>query len=547
MNDEYQETHKNSKIIQNYKFFLDEIQKEQPKILDAIYMTMNKLEIANISLDPKNDNPQVIFESINSTGKSLDDMDLIRNFLLMDKEPTNQEELYKNYIAKLEDTLGDENNLSKFIEAYLRVYYGLQVKRKRIYEIFKQLFREEFQNDTQKALQDLLKYAKIYQVITNNKKALFNDPYDNPKQKDALCDKFGMLQTLQFGVALPFVMRLCNDFQNEVLDFTNFNNMLNILVAHNVRRSICKLESNALANTLYELYDRLKKTDGINATSLAKYLAKKSGKESFPSNTMLEKDFINVNAYSLKKVISFILYQIELSTNKECVESSELTIEHFYPQSPTKQWQADLSEDEIKQLEEYKHTFGNLTLSAINSTLSNKPMQEKIQILKENGSLHLNKYFLDKTSWGLDDIKTRSQALYEKFIDIEIFKDLPQEYRKIDSTLITLESDLTQIKENRLKSLKFPNGEQKGIKTFKELAENVIAYLRNSYEEALYEFIESEKPKCVISSYDTKKKRQIHLLIDDNYAFATNDILRDIKGLIEGCECECSNFEITLK
>ena len=316
-----------------------------------------------------------------------------------------------------------------------------------------------------------------------------------------------MLQTLQFGVALPFLMRLCNDFQNKVLDFTNFNNMLNILVAHTVRRSICKLESNALANTLYELYDRLKKTDGINATSLAKYLAKKSGKESFPSNTMLEKDFINVNAYSLKKIIQFVLYHIELSTNKECIESNNLTIEHFYPQTPTKEWQKDLQNDEIEQLKEYKHTFGNLTLSAINSQLGNKSMQEKIQILKQNGSLHLNQYFWDKTSWGLNDIQERSKELYNKFIDIEIFKDLPQEYRR--HTTLTLESDLI---ESSIKSLILPNGETKIVKNFDDVAKSVIDYLVQNHNNKFYDFIQSPTPKYITSSYDTKKSKQSFFL-----------------------------------
>ena len=413
-----------SNIKDNYRFFITEINKALGKGYEVgqIFNSFSQLKISMIELEQsKGDDPQMVFERINATGLHLKGLDLIRNFLMMELEPSEQERIFDDYWAKIEEFLSDERNAEKiienFIKTYLRLYYGKALKddENLIYIAFKMLREKLFNKDSEKILIDMLKFARIYKIIIDKN---FTWQYENEtsKEKRILREKISLIDYLQFGTAYPFLMRLIDNFENSQLDFENFNGILDLLISYFVRRAVCALLTATLNDVIYGLYKRL--NGNISADSVAKHLGQKSGNEVFPNAQMLMRNFENQSIKS-KKVISLVLYEIEKLDNLEVPEFENLNIEHFYPQTPTKEWREMIgNDDEIRNLEQnYIDTFGNLTLTdgTLNSKLGNKPFEEKVRLYVDKGSLHLNKYFDMCDKWNIDEIKKWAKWLFDKF------------------------------------------------------------------------------------------------------------------------------------
>lgn len=431
----WQEADSKSHIRLNYQYFLhelNEIQKEGKYSFSEIYGAFLRLIIVEVALESGDDDAQVVFESINSTGKLLEKVDLIRNYLMMDKHSNEQERLYRNW-SEIENLLSNEKNLEIFIEHYLRIYFGAGLKKDSVYFSFKKHARENphLKNNTDLLIEDMTKYAKIYKLLIDTEQTHISGNASD-REKERLRGKIRILVDLKFGVAYPFVMQIIDDFYNNKLDINNLGKMIDLLINYNVRREICKLPTAALNKVTYKLYDTMLNSgsEKIDARNLAYVLGQKDGVEVFPNDEYIKREFIHINAYSLTKCAKLILYSIEKLTNKEAPSNmNELEIEHFCPQKPNKEW-LEMLGDDAREIENYIHTFGNLSLSAINQTLSNKSFRDKLELLDEYGALHLNEYFLKMGQWKIEDIKNRSSYLVEQFIRCDMFKDLELESRK---------------------------------------------------------------------------------------------------------------------
>lgn len=507
MTNRYNEYAGDSKVKSNYIFFLRELDRyvSDGYDIEQIYAAFLRLKIVGIGLEKGDDDPQIVFESINATGVHLEGVDLIRNFLMMGEESSKQERLYKEYWQQLEEYLKKDSVINEFNDTYLRIYYGASVKKADIYHIFKRHSKEHFPNDIEGLMQDLRDYSRLYQIFINDEFRLIPKDTSNisSRQLASLHIYFRIIVDLKFGVSYPFILQLAYDFEQGELDIENFNAILEMLISYYVRRMICKDETNALNKITYGLYKNLKESGKVNADSLARFLGQKSGKEVFPNDERVKRAFTEYDAYHSRST-KLVLFEIEKLMNAEPPSEEGLTLEHFYPQSATETWR-DLVGEEYGILEtQYLHTFGNLSLTGQNTTLGNKPFEEKIEILLEKSSLKLNEYFTNMDSWGIRQIIERSEYLAEKFCQVHIFKDLPKEYR-IAPISRNLNDDLTFYKFN---TLTFPNGEKATAHNAKTLVQAVVDYMykyhRDTIEEAL-----NEMPKYITFDSNEAKRRDV--------------------------------------
>ncbi|WQT57108.1 DUF262 domain-containing protein [Helicobacter pylori] len=533
-----------SHIRNNYKFFTKELDNYISKgyRIEEIYGAFLRLKIVAIGLELGEDDPQVVFESINATGVQLKGLDLIRNYLMMGENSDRQKHLYETYWVPLEDWLG-ERDLNDFIITYLRIYFEDRLKEseREVYYALKAHHRDNFSDDIQGLMSDMREYGRIYQIF------LDRDHYflgrGDSQQLANLRLRIKDLVKIKFGVAKPFILRCARDFEEGKLDYENFYEILQILISYFVRRSVCGDSTPTLTRVLYSLYRQL---ENVSADALKRYLGKSVGQAAFPNDDKIKAAFLVRNAYAANQVCKFILLEIEKLSNAEPPKEENLEVEHFYPKTPTQEWR-DRVGDYFTFEQDYLNNFGNLTLSGQNQKLGNKPYEAKIALMEQHSSLHLNDYFINNThSWGIEEVKARSEYLADQFCQVGLFKDLPKEYRTREISK-TLDDDLTS---HNLQSVKLPNHQRKTARNAKELASVVIDYLLENAREA-FENYTDEEPRyiCWDKAKAQLRDRDGTLVVPfEKYGFyfvsnaSYQTVGSNLRDLILGCELNPRDF-----
>ncbi|QQW70435.1 DUF262 domain-containing protein [Helicobacter pylori] len=535
-----------SHIRNNYKFFTKELDNYISKgyRIEEIYGAFLRLKIVAIGLELGEDDPQVVFESINATGVQLKGLDLIRNYLMMGENSDRQKHLYETYWVPLEDWLG-EKDLNDFIITYLRIYLEKKLSEgeREVYYALKTHHRDNFSDDIQGLMSDMREYGRIYQIFLDRDHYFLHR--GDPQQLANLRLRIKDLVKIQFGVAKPFVLRCARDFEEGKLDYENFHEILQILISYYVRRSVCGEPAPALAELLYSLYRQLGKD--VSADALKRYLGKSVGRTAFPNDDRIKAAFLVRNAYAANQVCKFILLEIEKLNNAEPPKEENLEVEHFYPKTPTQEWR-DRVGDYFTFEQDYLNNFGNLTLSGQNQKLSNKSYEAKIALMEEYSSLHLNDYFINNThSWGIEEVKARSEYLADQFCQVGLFKDLPKEYRTRELHK-TLDDDLTS---HNLQSVKLPNGQRCMARNAKELARAVIDYLLENAREAFESYTDEESQRyiCWDKAKAQLRDRDGTLVVPfEKYGFyfvsnaSYQTVGSNLKDLILGCELNPRDF-----
>ncbi|GAA6939614.1 DUF262 domain-containing protein [Helicobacter pylori] len=536
-----------SRIRDNYKFFTKELEYYISKgyRIEEIYGAFLRLKIVAIGLELGEDDPQVVFESINATGVQLKGLDFIRNYLMMGENSENQKHLYDTYWVPLENWLG-EKDLNDFIKTYLRIYFEDKVKEgeREVYYALKDHHRDNFPNDIQGLMSDMCEYGRIYQIFLDRDHYFLHrgDSYQLANLRLRIKD----LIKIKFGVAKPFVLRCARDFEEGKLDYENFYEILQILISYFMRRSVCGDPTGALNKVLYPLYRQL--GEDVSADALKRYLGKSVGQAAFPNDDKIKAAFLVRNAYAANQVCKFILLEIEKLSNTEPPKEENLEVEHFYPKTPTQEWR-DMVGDYFTFEQDYLNNFGNLTLSGQNQRLSNKPYEAKIELMEQYSSLHLNDYFINNThSWGIEEVKARSEYLANQFCQVELFKDLPKEYRTREINK-TLDDNLTN---HNLQSVKLPNHQRKTTRNAKELVSAVIDYLLENAREAFESYTDEsqryiywDKAKVQLRDRDGTlvvpfEKYGFYFVSNASYQTVGNNL----KNLILGCELDPRDFVV---
>ncbi len=533
-----------SHIKDNYKFFTKELDNYISKgyRIEEIYGAFLRLKIVAIGLELGEDDPQVVFESINATGVQLKGLDLIRNYLMMGENSDNQNRLYETYWVPLEDWLG-ERDLNEFILTYLRIYFEDKLKKeeREVYYALKAHHRDNFSDDIQGLMSDMREYGRIYQIFLDRDHYFLHR--GDPQQLANLRLRIKDLMKIKFGVAKPFVLRCARDFEEGKLDYENFCEILQILISYFVRRSVCGDPTAVLNKVLYSLYKQL---ENVSADAFKRYLGKSVGQMAFPNDDKIKAAFLVRNAYAANQVCKFILLEIEKLSNAEPPKEENLEVEHFYPKTPTQEWR-DRVGDYFTFEQDYLNNFGNLTLSGQNQKLGNKSYEAKIALMEEYSSLHLNDYFINNThSWGIEEVKARSEYLADQFCQVGLFKDLPKEYRTREISK-TLDDDLTN---HNLQSVKLPNGQRRMARNAKELVSAVIDYLLENAREA-FESYTDEEPRyiCWDKAKAQLRDRDGTLVVPfEKYGFyfvsnaSYQTVGSNLKDLILGCDLNPKDF-----
>jgi uncharacterized protein with ParB-like and HNH nuclease domain len=414
-----------SKIIENFNFFKNSITADN---YETIQRGLSKLIFIDIALDRQRDNPQRIFESLNSTGLELSQADLIRNYILMGLSRTNQEKIYKSFWEVIEKNAKDETLNQTRVSDFIRDFLTLKNKeipnKSNVYVTFKENYPTATVDVLEENLSEIKSLSKFYNKLVNPK---------NEEDK-AIRQQLEFINKLEVNVAFPFLMKVYEDYSNEVIDKQTFISVLALIQSFTFRRFIVGLPTNALNKIFMSLYDKVEQDNYLY--SIQKSLLLRSGVQRFPRNTetinaLKEKDVYNIKS----KNRTYLLERLENHQNNEPVViegNADITIEHIFPQNPDPKWKVELGNEEYNYIKEnYLNTIGNLTLSGNNGKLGNKYFTEKQVMNDENkeqgykfSRLWLNRDLQTLSKWNRIEIENRANVIANRFLNIWQYPDI---------------------------------------------------------------------------------------------------------------------------
>ena len=395
-----------SRLIENYNFFANKLADKEIQPAE-VYESIGKLQIVNITLDRAVDDAQAIFESLNSTGKELSESDLIRNYVLMGLEPSEQTYVYEHLWRPMEQLFIYETQgtvMDAFFRHYLTMKLSRIPKQGRVYEEFK-LYHLNCEFGTIRELcQDLLEYAKYYTNIVFKR----NSDTDLKKLYEDIID-------LRMEVSYPFLLKIHHDCREGLITSDELKEILRLCISYVLRRAICEIPTNSMNKTFATLKNYIRPDDYLNSVK-AFFVMQDTYKE-FPDNDKFEGAFENRDIYNMR-ARNYILSRLENFDNKAPIIIENYTIEHIMPQNKnlSLEWQADLGAEWQDVQKKYLHTIGNLTLTAYNSEMSDRPFLEKMDMaggFKES-ALRLNKYVILQNKWNQKHIQERAKELAKK-------------------------------------------------------------------------------------------------------------------------------------
>lgn len=406
-----------SKIMENFELFKEWIRKNTDK-LETIFKGLDKLMVVEISLERGKDNPQLIFESMNSTGKDLTQTDLIRNYILMRLEPEEQKIFYEKYWRAMEKGFEQserEELFNKFVRHYLTIKTREIPNINKVYEAFKR-YHQERGIEIEALLLDLQKYCGYFCQI------VFKKEEDDKGLNKAL----GFLVDLEMDVIYPLLLELYSDYRDKVLSNKDFISIIDLIESYIFRRVVCGLGTNSLNKIFPFVTKKINKDQYLE--SIKAYFGYLTEKQRFPNNDEFKKLFITIDFYNFQKK-KYFFERLENFEREERVYTHEYTIEHIMPQTLTKEWKRDLGENFQEIHDKYLHTIGNLTLTGYNSEYSNRSFQEKRYMEKgfKQSPLRLNQGLRDLESFGEEDIKKRANDLADWALKIWTYPKLDAE------------------------------------------------------------------------------------------------------------------------
>ncbi|EJL6292650.1 type I restriction endonuclease [Vibrio cholerae] len=418
------------RVVENFEFFKSKLQKMGD--LKPVCSGLAKLMVVDISLNREQDNPQLIFESMNSTGKELSQADLIRNYILMGLEPERQTHLYEQYWRPMELAFGQQA-YSDYFDSFMRHF--LTVKTREIpkigdvYDVFKEYSRRPVV--ASKGVDELVKEIRNY--------AVYFCAFALGKEKDEqLKLAFKDLRELKVDVAYPLLLELYSDYSSELLSHSEFLSAVRIIESYVFRRAICEIPTNSMNKTFARMGMGLKKDRYLESIQ-ASFLLLPSYRR-FPNDEEFHRKIQTKDIYNFRNK-SYWLRRMENFGRKERVLVDDYTIEHIMPQAdnnPEKLpqvWRAELGDDWQRIWETYRHTLGNLTLTGYNSEYSNSAFIAKCE--HEFGfkfsPLKMNEGIAVEPIWNEDAITKRANRLADKatkvWVDVALPNDIIDAYR----------------------------------------------------------------------------------------------------------------------
>lgn len=400
------------RVLENLAFFEERLNDESVDLRD-VYRGLQKLVIVDVALEQGKDNPQLIFESMNSTGLDLKQADLIRNFMLMGLEPKAQTKLYNEYWKPMEDRFAgrDPQDFDRFVRDYLslRVPTSTPARLDQVYASFKRYALA--QGDMSGLVQDLAEMSRYYAAIL--------DPAGVEKDADvrrALLE----LAALKLDVAFPFLLQVYADWQQGVIGKPEVLQVLRLIESYLFRRSVTGINSQGLNKLFPDLPRRLDRAEYVQSLQDALFELKTYLR--FPRDGEFREGLLHRDLYQVKRLCAYTLLKLENHSHKEPISLGGLTIEHVMPQTENlhAEWLAMLGADAEGVQSRYLHTLGNLTLTGYNSELSARPFVEKRDMTGgfKDSHLRLNADLAKLDEWNEAQIQARAERLADQAVKV---------------------------------------------------------------------------------------------------------------------------------
>lgn len=407
-----------SNVIENFNFFKSYIDTDN---FDIILNGLNRLIFVEISLERGKDDPQRIFESLNSTGLDLSQSDLIRNFILMDLPHKEQKQIFEDIWNPIEENARSITRKKSLVSEFIRDYLTLITKKipnkNKVYPEFKKLYHDK-KND------DFIQELEIIKSLSFHYRKFINPITENDPE---IRRELEYIERLEINVVYPFLLQVYEDKENGIINKQELIQILKLIQSYTWRRFIVGLPTNALNKIFMTLYSEVDTEDYYQ--SIAKALLKKKGSAKFPRNeevkiSLKDKDLYNTQA----KNRNYLFELLENHNNREYVNTNadQITIEHIFPQNPSTEWNQILTQDDFYSFKEkYLNTVGNLTLSGNNGALGNKDFLSKKYMNHEGNEqgynfsrLWLNSYLKSIDSWDLEKYSQRFEIIYDRFLKV---------------------------------------------------------------------------------------------------------------------------------
>lgn len=551
MNDELDKMDKSSNVWINYNYFMQLVAKEKKEEITQknILKGLRYLRIVMITLSEPEDNPQIIFERINSTGEDLTLADLVRNYLLM--TDLDRENLFENYWVPLESLFKEnpKTDLNNFFETYV-LFKLPDYSGKDSYHQFKK-YCDKNSIKHKDLLIEMLRLGRYYHFFI----------YGGNEYPSVICSILKGFASLKQTTIFPFLFSIFDDYTNNYIDIETLSETLLFFLNYTLRRSITGVPTNSLRGLYKGLYKRIfndvnKKKDYLN--SIYDFMASiPSTSDIVPNDTKVTESLISNNLYKNRPSCKLILNIIEngFYRKKEFVSiDNQITIEHIMPQNHDNVWwQKEIGNDFEMIYTKYLHTIGNLTLTGYNSELSDKTFPEKKLLLKQTKFTELDEDILDKEHWSKENIENRARNLSSILIN-EL--KLPSNFNKKN---ILLDETKHRIDEAMDYSHQTPTsftlqGTNQDVSSAKDFLIKVLALLNQFNSELLpslakenFKFDDATKPLITYDKNLLRAPAEIEntgIYVETNRS--TNDTIKLIRKFLDIFGIDYDDFVFTM-
>ncbi len=529
-----------SGITKNYLFFYNLIIGQgHPLFFEDLIEAIERLIIIDICLD-SNDNPQLIFESLNSCGKDLEEADKVRNYLLMSQSKELQEQYYYKYWQKIEHLTDGEPTM--FIRDYLTLNRKVISNIDELYFDFK-AYDEKMGISREDLLADMLKYARYYQMAIKGK-----------TDSDRLNRKLRQLASIGSAVCVPFYLAFLNYADEKGLSEQERYEVFDVVENYWARRIICNWPANAMSKAfallhsdILRIYDTHKRRGlevEVPYVEVMKYIIlKKQGTGEFPIDRYIIESFPQRQIYKMPPSYrAFLFERMENLDSKETDESiiqklneGKITIEHIMPQHLTPQWREALGPEAERIQEQYLHTFANLTLTGYNIDYSNRPYSDKwngysytkkdretkedktIQVYGyKDSAFKLSNYMKQHQQWTEEELKERGKLLLDNFL--HLWPMISTQYKPLEREVdvVSIDDDDTELKGRTITAFRY-KGVKHEVWSWKMMLVEVCKLIFNEYpSEMLYLATKNDYLHSTAQTYTTP-------IVNNCHVWASND------------------------
>ncbi len=489
-----------SAITSNYELFYKLLKSESEEMsFEDLISAICKLIIIDIRLESQ-DNPQLIFESLNSCGKDLEEADKVRNYLLMTEKQAVQAVYYKNYWHKIEKNTDGKPTM--FIRDYLTIKKKVIGKLEEQYFEFKE-YCEDKLIPREEILQDMLKYSVYYRVVSKGETGI-----------EKLDRKLRQLASIGSSVCMPFYMSFLDYAQANNVSEEECYEVFDVVENYWARRVICSLPANAMNKIFAMLHTDVmrifKEHESKGREMTASYpevlkmvILRKQGTGEFPTDKKVEEMFPQRQIYKIHPLYrTFLFERMENLNSKEYnpaiiekMNKGEISIEHIMPQHLNAQWRTELGPDAEEIHEKYLHTFANLTLTAYNPEYSNRPYKEKRtgytvkrknKVTKKEEEVHvdgfidsrysLSDYMKKHEKWGKEELDERGKILLDRFL--ALWPMITTDYKPLadEHDIISLDDEDVELTGRKIAGYRF-RGVYHDVQNWKEMLVQVCKAL----------------------------------------------------------------------